>query len=67
MIIAGIGYRHQDALIMHLGFKHGLNIFRFSYDFNTSSLKTYTRNRGALEFSLIYVAGSSKKKKVTLL
>jgi type IX secretion system PorP/SprF family membrane protein len=66
-LLAGMGYRHKDAVIMHLGFQHGLNIFRFSYDFNISDLKTYTRNRGALEFSLIYVAGSAKKKKVTLL
>lgn len=66
-LIAGMGYRHEDAIIMHLGFRHGLNIFRFSYDFNISGLKTYTRNRGAIEFSLIYVAGSDKKKKVTLL
>ena len=65
-VIAGMGYRHQDAVIMHLGFQHGLNIFRFSYDFNISDLKTYTRNRGAIEFSLIYVAGSAKRTKVTL-
>jgi type IX secretion system PorP/SprF family membrane protein len=63
-VLAGLGYRSQDAVIMYLGFQHGLNIFRFSYDFNVSSLKTYTRNRGALEFSLIYRAGSTKKKAV---
>jgi type IX secretion system PorP/SprF family membrane protein len=63
-VIAGLGYRSQDAVIMYLGFQHGLNIFRFSYDFNVSSLKTYTRNRGALEFSLIYRAGSFKKRTV---
>jgi len=63
-VIAGLGYRSQDAVIMYLGFQHGLNIFRFSYDFNVSSLKTYTRNRGALEFSLIYRAGSVKRRSV---
>ena len=63
-LVAGLGYRHQDAVIMHLGFQHGLNIFRFSYDFNISDLNQYTRNRGALEFSLIYVAGSIKKKDI---
>lgn len=66
-LIAGLGYRYQDAIIMHMGFQHGLNIFRFSYDFNISDLKVYTRNRGALEFSLIYRAGSTKKEKINLL
>jgi type IX secretion system PorP/SprF family membrane protein len=63
-VIAGLGYRTQDAVIMYLGFQHGLNIFRFSYDFNVSGLKTYTRNRGAIEFSLIYRAGNTKKRSV---
>ncbi len=66
-VIAGVGYRYQDAVIMHLGFQHGLNIFRFSYDFNVSDLKTYTKNRGAMEFSLIYRAGSNKKARINLL
>jgi type IX secretion system PorP/SprF family membrane protein len=66
-VIAGFGYRYQDAVIMHLGFQHGLNIFRFSYDFNVSDLKTYTKNRGAMEFSLIYRAGSNKKARINLL
>lgn len=64
-VMAGIGYRYQDAVIMHLGIEHGYNIFRFSYDFNVSGLQTYTRNRGAIEFSLIYRAGSTKRKRVS--
>ena len=61
-ILAGIGWRNKDAVILHLGFKHGYNVFRFSYDFNTSSLKEYTRNRGAFEFSVMYVAGKKKSR-----
>jgi type IX secretion system PorP/SprF family membrane protein len=64
-ILAGIGYRNKDAVIMHLGFKHGYNIFRFSYDFNISGLKEYTRNRGAIEFSVIYVAGKKQSKNLS--
>lgn len=64
-IFGGIGWRNKDAVILHMGFKHGYNIFRFSYDFNTSDLKEYTRNRGALEFSVIYVAGQKKGKNLT--
>ena len=65
-LLAGIGYRHQDAVIMHLGFQHGYNVFRFSYDFNISDLNVYTKNRGAMEFSLIYVAGHKKQNKKIL-
>jgi type IX secretion system PorP/SprF family membrane protein len=61
-VIGGFGYRVGDAIIMHAGFKHGYNTFRFSYDFNISDLKTYTRNRGAIEFSILYVAGRKKGK-----
>jgi len=61
-LIAGIGWRSDDAVIMQLGFKHGNNIFRFSYDFTTSGLKTYTRNRGAIEFSFMYVAGKKRSR-----
>lgn len=59
-IVGGIGWRYQDALIVHAGFKHGNNTFRFSYDFNISDLKSYTRNRGAIEFSVLYVAGRKR-------
>jgi type IX secretion system PorP/SprF family membrane protein len=66
-LLAGLGWRDKDAVIMHLGFKHGYNVFRFSYDFNISGLKEYTRNRGAMEFSFIYVSGQRKSRKSTRL
>ena len=66
-ILAGLGWRNKDAVIMHLGFRHGYSTFRFSYDFNISSLKDYTRNRGALEFSVMYVAGKKRGKDISRL
>jgi len=66
-VLAGIGWRNKDAIIMHMGFKHGYNTFRFSYDFNTSDLKEYTRNRGAIEFSIIYIAGQKRGKNLSRL
>jgi type IX secretion system PorP/SprF family membrane protein len=66
-VLAGIGWRNKDAVILHLGFKHGYSIFRFSYDFNISGLKEYTRNRGAIEFSILYVAGQKRGKNLTRL
>ena len=55
--IGGLGYRTSDALIIHAGIRHNSNIFRISYDINTSELSDYSQNRGALEFSVIYRPG----------
>ncbi len=54
-VVGGLSYRLDDALIAQVGIKHGNNYYRFSYDINTSSLKSYTRNSGALEFSIVYL------------
>jgi len=50
----GCSYRYYDAIIAQVGFKHRSAVYRFSYDINTSPLKTYTNNNGAFEFSIIY-------------
>lgn len=50
----GCSYRLNDAIIAQVGFKHRSAVYRFSYDITTSSLKTYTNNNGAFEFSIIY-------------
>ena len=55
--IGGLGYRTSDAVIIHAGIRHNSNIFRISYDINTSELSDYSQNRGALEFSVIYRPG----------
>jgi type IX secretion system PorP/SprF family membrane protein len=56
-VIGGLSYRTSDAVIVHAGIRHNANIFRISYDINTSSLSDYSNNRGALEFSVIYRPG----------
>jgi len=56
-VIGGLGYRTNDAVIIHAGIRHNANIFRISYDVNTSELSDYSKNRGALEFTVIYRPG----------
>lgn len=56
-VIGGLSYRTSDAVIVHAGIRHNANIFRISYDINTSSLSDYSNNRGALEFTMIYRPG----------
>ncbi len=51
--IAGLYYRHKDAVIPMAGLQvKGLQ-FLFSYDVTTSSLTTYNNGRGAGEFSIV--------------
>lgn len=56
-VIGGLSYRSSDAVIIHAGIRHNANIFRLSYDVNTSALSAYSNNRGALEFTMIYRPG----------
>ncbi|RYY63295.1 MAG: type IX secretion system membrane protein PorP/SprF [Chitinophagaceae bacterium] len=53
VLVGGLYYRYQEALIPVIGL--GLNdyIFSFSYDITLSPLKAYNGARGALEFSLV--------------
>lgn len=52
-LIAGLYYRHQDAVIPMAGFEINNLRFTFSYDATISSLKNFNGYRGASEFSLI--------------
>lgn len=52
--IFGLGYRHKDAIVIHIGMKQKNNIVRFSYDVNTSYLNNFSGGRGGFELSLIY-------------
>jgi hypothetical protein len=52
-LIAGLYYRHQDAIIPMVGFELNTLRFTFSYDATVSSLKDFNGYRGASEFSLI--------------
>lgn len=56
-VIGGLSYRTEDAVMIHAGLRHNANIFRISYDVNTSGLSAYSNNRGALEFTVIYRPG----------
>ena len=58
-LILGFSYRDKDAVIIHTGLKQGANIYRISYDINTSYLNTFSKGRGGIEFSVIYT-GKSK-------
>lgn len=63
-VLAGGSYRVNDAVIAQVGIKHGNNMYRFSYDVNTSPLRSYTRNYGAFEFSMVYygtLSGRSRR------
>jgi type IX secretion system PorP/SprF family membrane protein len=52
-LIAGLYYRHQDAVIPMVGFELNNLRFTFSYDATISSLRNFNGYRGASEFSLI--------------
>ena len=59
-VFAGFDYRYKDACFISLGLKHESYQVRLSYHINTSYLKTFTRNRGAFEISLIYIGEKGK-------
>jgi type IX secretion system PorP/SprF family membrane protein len=56
----GFAWRKNDAVAVHLGLKQKANIFRISYDINTSGLKAYTNGRGALEFGVVFMSKQDK-------
>lgn len=55
-LIFGPTYRSKDAAIIEAGIKKGRYICRVSYDINTSSLKSASKNRGGFEVSFTYIA-----------
>jgi type IX secretion system PorP/SprF family membrane protein len=52
-LIAGLYYRHKDAVIPMIGLGYKDYEFTFTYDATISSLRNYNATRGAFEFSLI--------------
>jgi Type IX secretion system membrane protein PorP/SprF len=52
ILIAGLYYRHQDAVIPMIGFGLKDYNFAFTYDATMSTLRNYNNTRGAFEFSL---------------
>jgi type IX secretion system PorP/SprF family membrane protein len=63
-LLAGFTYRAKDASIVYAGFRKDNYILKFGYDFNTSSLKTASKTRGAFEISFTYLAGKKNLKEV---
>ena len=51
--IAGLYYRHKDAVIPMLGFETNSLKFTFSYDATISTLKSFNGYRGSSEFTLV--------------
>ncbi len=56
-ILAGLSVRTRDAVILHVGLRQKQNVYRISYDINTSYLNQFTGGKGALEISVNYFGG----------
>lgn len=54
-VYAGLWYRWNDAIIPYIGLEVQNFRFGFTYDVNSSSLRTASNTRGGAELSLIYV------------
>ncbi len=52
-LIAGLYYRHNDAVVPVIGFELNNVRFTFSYDATISTLKNFNNYRGASEFNII--------------
>lgn len=63
-LLAGYVYRTKDASVAYVGFRKENYIIKIGYDFNTSSLKTASKTRGAFELSLTYMPGKNKLKEI---
>lgn len=53
VLIGGLYYRHNEAVIPMIGLGYKDYMFTFSYDATMSTLKNYNNTRGAFEFSLV--------------
>jgi type IX secretion system PorP/SprF family membrane protein len=62
-LVFGAFYRNKDAAIIHAGVQHNKNVYRISYDVNTSGLSDATNNRGAIEISVLYTPGRKRRNR----
>jgi len=58
--LLGLAWRNKDAVILHLGLKQKNNIYRLSYDINTSYQKLYSNGRGGFEVSVLIAPGKKR-------
>lgn len=63
-ILAGYVFRAKDASIANIGVRKENYILKFGYDFNTSTLKTASKTRGAMEIAFTYLMGKEKIEKI---
>lgn len=54
-LYVGSWFRLKDAIIPYIGLEFGDYRLGISYDYNASSIKTASQNRGGIEVSLIYI------------
>ncbi|MFN3403465.1 MAG: PorP/SprF family type IX secretion system membrane protein [Cytophagaceae bacterium] len=69
VVMGGLGFRgstNSDACLAIVGLTYKRIDFGFSYDFNISELSKDSRNKSAIEFSLIYTTPSRIPHKITL-
>ena len=63
-VLAGYIFRAKDANNANIGIRKENYILKFGYDFNTSTLKTATNTRGAMEIAFTYLMGKEKTEKL---
>ncbi|CAN5497355.1 hypothetical protein BH11BAC2_BH11BAC2_13440 [soil metagenome] len=54
-------YRVKDAVVAALGWEYREFTYRIAYDFNTSALKKYSNNRGAVELGIQFKREAERK------
>lgn len=62
--LAGYIFRAKDASIIYAGIKKENYIIKIGYDFNTSSLRSTTKTRGAYEISITWLGFKAKNEEI---
>lgn len=65
-LLAGLWYRHKDALIPYFGYQTQSFQAGLSYDYTVSSLKTGAQVRNGYELTLLYKAVDKRELKVLI-
>lgn len=65
-LLTGLLYRKEDAMFFSVGARKRNYIAKLGYDFNTSSLRTFTAGRGGIEISFTYLKQSYKSKEAKI-
>jgi type IX secretion system PorP/SprF family membrane protein len=65
-LVAGLWYRHRDAIIPYLGYQVRTFQVGLSYDYTVSTLKTGAQIRNGYELTLLYKAPDNRELKVLI-